>query len=230
MKIGLNNLVYRQTPTSKYTHFDGELEDLLPVIEKAFDKAKEGYRDGVCLVPVNPEGFFCGVFVLEKGDRLVGEYRSRTEGEEPRKTLCLARSKYSSEQIEHAIWALASHEEGSYNTNLLHPEERIAEYNKIVSESTDRKKTPCKAVDIILYRKDVLAEGDENSTDADWEVVSINGRLTLEEMPIHPDTLCANHFGLDGGTSTGMTPEEFEAALKKSVLFWKNKALLEEEL
>jgi hypothetical protein len=39
-------------------------------------------------------------------------------------------------------------------------------------------------------------------------------------------TLIANHFELDGGTATGMSPEEFEWALRESVLFWKDKALL----
>jgi len=31
---------------------------------------------------------------------------------------------------------------------------------------------------------------------------------------------------ISGGTSTKMSPEEFEAALRKSFLFWHNKALL----
>lgn len=88
------------------------------------------------------------------------------------------------------------------------------------------KKMPCKAVDIILYRRDVLEEGNEPCTGEDWDIISINGRVTEEPMPIAPMTLIANHFELDGGTATGMSPEQFEKALRKSVLFWKNKAML----
>ena len=41
--------------------------------------------------------------------------------------------------------------------------------------------------------------------------------------PMHPDVLIANHFELDGGTPTGMSPEVFEEELRKGVLFWKNR-------
>jgi hypothetical protein len=88
------------------------------------------------------------------------------------------------------------------------------------------EKTPAVGVDVVLYRKDVLAEGNESTTDCDWEIVSINGRITEEEQPIHPDTLIANHFELDGGTATGMDSVEFVEALRKSVMYWKNKAML----
>lgn len=89
-----------------------------------------------------------------------------------------------------------------------------------------RSKSPCVAVDVVLYRKDVLAEDGNNSTACEWEIVSINGRITEEEQPIHPNTLIANHFGLSGGTQTGMSAEEFEAALRVSVAYWKNRAIL----
>ena len=81
-------------------------------------------------------------------------------------------------------------------------------------------------VDIVLYAREVLQEGGEDCTGYDYDVISINGRPTKDEMPIAPMTLIANHFELDGGTATGMTPEEFETALRESVLFWKNKAML----
>lgn len=87
-------------------------------------------------------------------------------------------------------------------------------------------KGPCVGVDVVLYRRDVLAEGGEATTDCDWEIVSVNGRVTEEEAPIEPMTLIANHFLVDGGTATNMTAEQFEAALRESVLYWKDKALL----
>jgi len=81
-------------------------------------------------------------------------------------------------------------------------------------------------VDVVLYRKDVLAENKENTTDAEWEIVSINASPEEGELPIMPDTLIANHFQLSGGTATNMSDSEFVEALKKSVLYWKDKALV----
>lgn len=88
-------------------------------------------------------------------------------------------------------------------------------------------KTAAVSCDVILYRHDVLAENNEQSSDAEWEIIAVNAHITDEDVPIQPNTLIANHFELDGGTSTGMSPEEFESALRKSVLFWKDKAMLE---
>jgi len=178
--IGVNDFVRRQTDVSEFTHFEGSFEVIANLAAEFFADAKPGYKDGVCLIPVPPEGFYTGIVELSEGDALVGKYRARRPGEEPRKT-------------SHAVGG---------------------------------EKSPAVAVDVVLYRKDVLAEGDEATTDCDWEIVSVNGRITEEDQPIHPDTLIANHFVLEGGTATGMSPEEFEAALKVSVLYWKNKAML----
>lgn len=182
--IGINKFVRRQTADSEFTHFSGSWEELAALATQHFDNAKPGYREGVCLVPVpasEAARFFTGVVELREGDKMVGEYKARRPGEEPRKTARVVR------------------EEG---------------------------KSPCVSVDIILYRKDVLEESGEDNTGADWDVIAINGYITDEEAPIHPNTLIANHFELDGGTATGMSPEEFEAALRKSVMYWKNKAML----
>jgi hypothetical protein len=34
-----------------------------------------------------------------------------------------------------------------------------------------------------------------------------------------------NHFGSDGGTSTGLSDEEFVSMLRESFEFWQDKAL-----
>lgn len=81
-------------------------------------------------------------------------------------------------------------------------------------------KNKCKFVDIVLYRKDVLAENNENSTDAEWEIVSINGRLKKEEAPMSPLTIVRNWLHLKGGTEMkGRTPEEVLNMLCDSVLY-----------
>lgn len=82
------------------------------------------------------------------------------------------------------------------------------------------------AVDIILYHHEVLSENDENDTDADWEIVSVNARTTYEPQPINPMTLMHNHFESDGGTSTNMSPEQFIKKLREGFEYWKDKAML----
>lgn len=88
------------------------------------------------------------------------------------------------------------------------------------------QKTPAARVDIICYRHDVLAEGNERSSTADWEVISINACPTNEQMPMTAGTLIANHLLLSGGTDTRMSDSEFVQALKHSVEYWKDKAMI----
>lgn len=87
------------------------------------------------------------------------------------------------------------------------------------------EKMPAMSVYIVLYSHAVLAEGKENETDADYEIVSVNASPTEEEAPIPTGALIANHLGLSGGTATKMTDSEFVAMLRKSMEFWKDKAL-----
>lgn len=97
-----------------------------------------------------------------------------------------------------------------------------------ISISVDRnsQKQQAKLVEVVLYSHEVLAEGNENETDADYEIVSVNGHPTNEPAPIAPETLMHNHFGSDGGSNTNMTAEQFETAMKESFNYWKNKAML----
>jgi len=197
--IGINEFVRRQTDASEFTHFEGSFETVARLALEFIEDAKDGYNQdkAVLVVPVPPEGFFTGVVELSEGDPLVGSYKARRPGEEPRKTTRVPL-------------------EGSRDLGrgMLNP--------RVFWE-----KTPAVGVDVILYRRDLLLKDKGGpSTDCDWEIISINGRITEAEQPIHPDTLIANHFQLDGGSETGMSPEEFEAALKVSVLYWKNKAML----
>jgi len=155
-------------------------EELLAMILENWRDRRQGYRSGVVLVPVPPEGFFSATRVLNKGDRLVGEYKTRRKGEVPRKTLYV--------------------------------------------QSDEGKTTPV-SVDVVLYRKEVLAEGGEKCP-TDWSVITILGKLcgSEKEEPMDPNTLMANHFQDSGGTATGMSPQEFEEALRKSYFYWRNKA------
>ena len=86
------------------------------------------------------------------------------------------------------------------------------------------EKLPAKSVELVLYRHDVLLEGNEASCDADWEIISINAHPEVEaDVPMPTGTLMANHFVDSGGTTTHMTDQEFVAALKKSYFYWRDK-------
>lgn len=183
--IYITPFVRRQTMDSQYTHWILSDEDLIARIEAAFDLAKQGYRDGVLLVPVDPQGFYTSIVTLSEGDKLAGTFKRRVPKEDPRKSVVRDRG----------------------NTPLA------------------ELKQPAARVDVILYRDDVLAE-DKDDTGHLWNVISVNAYPTDEEAPIHPDVLIANHFHLSGGTKTGMTPEAFEAQLRASVMYWRNKAMV----
>lgn len=77
----------RLSPELPFSHFTGSEDELLDRVRSGFAEAKEGYRPGVLLVPVSPDGFFSPVCELREGDRLVGEYKSRREGEDPRRSI-----------------------------------------------------------------------------------------------------------------------------------------------
>ncbi len=81
-------------------------------------------------------------------------------------------------------------------------------------------KIPCRFVDIVIYRKDVLEEDGDNVTGADFDIVSINGRLAKDPPPIDPMTLVRNWLHLKGGTEMkGTTPEEMLEKLCESILY-----------
>lgn len=214
--IGVSEFVKRQTAESDFTHFDDGGKDpaeaqswdkVVAMVEAHFAEAGGSYHQegGVILVPVPPEHFRTGVVALKEGDELVGCYEARRKGEEPRKTQRVRRAA------------------------RLYPGPGAIERGERADNwrpNPDAGKRPCVAVDVVLYKRETLDAEDEETTGADWDIVSVNGRITEAPQPIHPDTLIANHFGLDGGTPTKMTPEKFESALRESVLYWKDKAML----
>lgn len=81
---------------------------------------------------------------------------------------------------------------------------------------------PAQLVEVVLYRKDVLAENNEPASGALWDVITILTHPTPEPAPMNVGTLMANHFNQDGGTATKMSSTEFELALRESHAYWKN--------
>lgn len=184
MTVVINSFVRRQTPESPYTHFSGTEEELLYRVAIALESGiyVKGYRDGVILVGINPDGFFTGLVELQDGDRLIGEYKARREGETPRQSIQVKR-------------------EGC-------------------------NKQPAALVQVVCYSHDTLAEDGDAETDAEWEIISLNGYPTAKIAPIDPMTLMHNHFGSDGGTATGMSPEEFEKQMRESFHYWRGMGML----
>lgn len=190
MTIILSDFAKRQTPESRFSHFNGTTEELISRVKLSLLYAIPGYRDGVIRVPINDiEGFFSSTVTLKEGDTFTGVYAPRKPGEMPRKQIGVVGGQ----------------------------------------------KMPAKRVEVILYHRDVLAEGGENTPQADgkfakWEIVSINATPTLDPEPMTVGTLLANHLheagSNDGGTSTGMTDEELVKALRVSFLYWRDKAMI----
>ncbi len=182
MNIINNPFVMRQTESSPFSYYAGDMEDVPALVAANFANKTSGYRDGVVIVSVSPKGFFSGVVTLEEGTALTGSYKARREGEDPRK--------------------------------------------QVLAQGA--QKIPAAKVDVILYRSDVLAENGDNtleSSEDNWEVVSINASPTDADMPIAPMTLMHNHFGSSGGTDTNMSDEEFVRLLRAGFEFWKDKAM-----
>jgi hypothetical protein len=84
--------------------------------------------------------------------------------------------------------------------------------------SAKAKKQPAAACEIILYHKDVLAEDDDRSTAAEWEVIAIKARASTEEEPMDPYTMARNFLHMKGGTKGDFTAEQFA----QSIVYWNN--------
>ena len=85
--------------------------------------------------------------------------------------------------------------------------------------------TPLKtgSVDLILYRHDVLAESDEQTSDADWELISFHAIPEgIHDMPMGPVTMMRNQLQLTGGTKAYYESDDWA----ESVNFWQGYAML----
>ena len=66
------------------------------------------------------------------------------------------------------------------------------------------------AVELILYRKDILLENKENTTDAEWELISINAiHEGVENLPMGYVTMMRNQLDLPGGTDAIYSSDEW---------------------
>ena len=82
---------------------------------------------------------------------------------------------------------------------------------------------PTERVDLILYRHDVLAENNEQTTNADWELIAFQAvPKGLDELPMGIVTMMRNQLKLPGGTTANYTSNQWA----ESVNFWQQYAFL----
>ena len=87
--------------------------------------------------------------------------------------------------------------------------------------------TPLKtgSVDLILYHHDILKETNEESTDADWELISFHAiPEEIDNMPMGPVTMMRNQLHLPGGTKAFYESEKWA----QSVKFWQEYTVLDQ--
>lgn len=99
--------------------------------------------------------------------------------------------------------------------------ENEAPYVQVLAQGGE--KLPAKAVEVVIYRRDVLLEEgpDAVSTEAEWEIVSINARPTEEPEPMTPMAMARNFLSLPGGTKAEYTSQQFSEA----IIYWSTRAM-----
>jgi len=96
--------------------------------------------------------------------------------------------------------------------------ERFDGEDPFIQTTVVSDKTPAKSVDLILYTHEALKH--EASTDAAWELVSINAKIDDDETPT-PVAMARNFLELNGGTKREYTAREFAEA----IIYWSTHAM-----
>jgi len=83
--IGMNNFAKRQTKNSSYSYYDGTEEALLELVTREYKQGhiESGYRDGVILVNVPAEQFYCSLIKLNESHEFISKMEKRTSDEQP---------------------------------------------------------------------------------------------------------------------------------------------------
>lgn len=114
------------------------------------------------------------------------------------------------------------------STNLVAQvvKRRSDEEPYIQVRATNGKPLETVKVDLILYRHDVLAENNEQTTNAGWELISFHAIPEgIEDLPMGPVTMMRNQLELTGGTKAYYESKEWA----ESVKFWQKYAMMDVE-
>ena len=81
------------------------------------------------------------------------------------------------------------------------------------------------AIDLILYKHDVLNETDESETNKEWELIAFQAiPENIKKLPMGPITMMRNQLELPGGTKALYDSKKWA----ESVNFWQKFALLKQ--
>jgi hypothetical protein len=112
IRIGLTDFVQRQTPHSKYNHFDGSWEELIQLATTHWVARKiSPHNSGVALVPVPQEmlpRFYTSIVEVTAETPLKAEFSPRVEGEAP--FIQVSAPGFPKSQAKRAEIILYSHE------------------------------------------------------------------------------------------------------------------------
>jgi len=100
---------------------------------------------------------------------------------------------------------------------------RDGEEHYIQIRALNGKTLQADIVDLVLYRRDVLEETNEQSTDADWELIAFMAKPKNIKMPMGAVTMMRNQLQKPGGTKGVYETEKWA----ESVDFWQRYAILE---
>ena len=136
------------------------------------------------------------------------------------------------------VIVIKSNEE-KFCKNFICPLVRIDDETKLIAKATKRreeeenyiqikalngKRLKTVEVELILYRKDVLKETNENSTNSNWELIAFHAIPDgIENLPMKPATMMRNQMQLEGGTKAHYSSEDWA----RSVNFWQKYALID---
>jgi len=116
MQVVVNDFVKRQDGDSRFSHCAGTWSQLVDLVKENWENAKPGYRAGVLLVSVPSDGFYSSIVQLTEGDKLMGEFARRRDGEAPRKTLTTtSRIKLPATSVDIVLYSSETLAEGDDN-------------------------------------------------------------------------------------------------------------------
>jgi hypothetical protein len=208
-RIACNPFVYRQTPVSRFSHFEPTdpaaerwivLEELVARYFEDKDRVTALKEDGTVVkmvLPLSdglPGRFFSAVVEVDENTVLKTAFGVRPgaiEGEQPFiQTVAVGGRKAPAQRVEVIL----------YHVSVLKPEERSY--------------VPDGATEPVVV-------------DAEWQIVSVNCQATDEPEPPTPQAMARNMaaaLGLPegvGGTARTYTPEEF----MRAILYWSRRTM-----
>lgn len=109
------------------------------------------------------------------------------------------------------------------NRHLVVDEEHVRQEGEapVVRKVIKADMVPARFAQVVVYRADVLEQDSGRSTDAEWEMVALLGKID-EVEPMHPTTMLRNTNHEEGGTYREYTDKEWADAYE----YWDNHAYI----